>query len=155
MVGEEDAHDALQEMFANACQSIVSFRQEAKLSTWLYRIVVNCCLAKLRKKSTIMEVAVDMEAPEFLADGRRVDPRPAWTDDHESDELRKVMQRCIDELPVDFRLIVLLRDVEGYSISETSQKLEISESLVKVRLHRARQALREKPEPFIYGTKYA
>jgi len=152
---EEDARDALQEAFLQAFRGIQKFAGDARLSTWLHRIVVNASLMKLRTRSRKPELPLDELLPRFLEDGHRSDPGPAWRTDGpdpvESRELRTLVRANIDRLPDIYRNVLLLRDIEGLSTEETAGMLDIKVDTVKVRLHRARQALRTLLHPHFAG----
>jgi RNA polymerase sigma-70 factor (ECF subfamily) len=143
---EEDARDALQDAFLQAFRGIDRFEGGARLSTWLHRIVINTCLMKLRSRARKPEESIEALLPRFYADGHRVDPGPPWRteapDPAESRELRALVRESIDALPEIYRSVLLLRDIEELSTEETAQLLDIKVDTVKVRLHRARQALR-------------
>lgn len=141
----QDAEDALQEAFLQAFRSLPRFRGEASLGTWLYRIAVNAALMRLRSSRRRPEVSVDDLLPLFDETGHRVlDRNPVWTAvDEEAGraEIRQRIHLAISRLPRNYREIVLLRDLEERSTSETARLLGITETAVKLRLHRARQAL--------------
>ncbi len=144
---EEDARDALQEAFLSAFKSIDRFDGKAKISTWLHRIVVNAALMRLRKASSRKEESLEPLLPSFLEDGHRADPRGDWPENPEQvvgrEQVREIVRQAIDDLPVNYRTVVLLRDIEELSGAETGKLLGLTPNAVKVRLHRARQALRE------------
>ncbi len=144
---EEDARDALQEALLSAFKSIDRFDGKAKISTWLHRIVVNAALLRLRKKSTQMEESLEPLLPTFLEDGHRADPGAIWPESPEEavgrSQVQGIVRQAIDSLPVNYRTVVLLRDIEELSGAETGELLGLTPGAVKVRLHRARQALRE------------
>ncbi len=150
---EEDARDALQEAFLSAFKAIDRFDGKARISTWLHRIVVNAALMRLRKKSTQKEESLEPLLPTFLEDGHRADPGPAWPDNPEQvvgrEQMREVVRAAIDQLPPNYRNVVLLRDIEELSGAETGELLGLTPNAVKVRLHRARRALREILDPQI------
>lgn len=150
-VGEEEARDVVQESFLAAFKAIDRFDAKARLSTWLHRIVVNSCLMRLRKKSHQVEQSLEPLLPTFIEDGHRVLTGMKWPDspldDLERHELRNWVRLGIDKLPSSYRSVILLRDIEGLTGQETGDKLGISTNAVKVRLHRARQALREILDP--------
>jgi RNA polymerase sigma-70 factor (ECF subfamily) len=143
---EEDARDALQEAFLQAFRGIGRFEGGARISTWLHRIVVNASLMKLRTRSRKPEQSLEELLPNFYEDGHRIDPGPPWRGDIpdpvESRELRVLVRASIDRLPEIHRNVLLLRDIEGLSTEETARMLDVTVDTVKVRLHRARQALR-------------
>ena len=143
---EEDARDAVQDAFVSAFRSIQKFEAGSKLSTWLHRIVVNSALMKLRTQRRHPEEDIETLLPRFAADGHQVEPSVDWSpsaeDLVERGEMRELVRRSIDELPDSYRVVLLMRDIEELSTDETARALGITATAVKVRLHRARQALR-------------
>jgi RNA polymerase sigma-70 factor (ECF subfamily) len=142
---EQDAGDALQEAYIAAFKSIDRFEGNSRLSTWLYRIVVNTSLMKLRSRSRRSEQSIDDLLPTYYDDGHRRSPRQAWSSPPEEmlerDETRQQVRQCIARLPDDYRTVLMLRDIEELDTEETARVLEIKPGAVKTRLHRARQAL--------------
>lgn len=143
---EEDARDAVQDAFISAFRSIQKFEAGAKLSTWLHRIVVNSSLMRLRTKRRHPEEDIDDLLPQFAADGHQVRESADWSlsaeDMVQQSETRELVRRLIDQLPDSYRVVLLMRDIEEMSTEETAAALGITSAAVKVRLHRARQALR-------------
>ena len=143
---DEDARDALQETFLAAFRALPRFEGQSKLSTWLHRIAVNAALMKLRSRRRRPEDSIDELLPRFESDGHFTpDSAPAGRliDEQVSDARRRAaVRRCIDALPESHRLVIVLRDVEGLDTEETARQLGISADATKMRLHRARQALR-------------
>lgn len=140
-----DAEDVVQQAYLQAWQGLGEFRADAKLSTWLVRIVVNEALGQLRRrqlKLVPLESVMASEQP-IDADWQQDDM------DHSPDrtamraELRQIMEARIDMLPDDFRRVFMLRGVEEMSVEEVSQILEIPEATVRTRFFRARSMLRE------------
>jgi len=148
---EEDARDALQDAFLQAFRGIDRFEGGAQISTWLHRILVNACLMKLRSRGRKPEESIEELFPRFHEDGHRADPGPAWRTDGpdpvESREIRSLVRASIDRLPDIYRNVLLLRDIEGLSTEEAARMLDVKVDTVKVRLHRARQALRALLDP--------
>jgi RNA polymerase sigma-70 factor (ECF subfamily) len=143
---DEEARDALQEAFILAFRSIDRFRSEARLGTWLHRILVNACLMRLRTRKRLAEESIEDRLPRFEAAGHAaVRPRD-WSASAEdlvaTRETRVFVRQAIDRLPEVHRLVLILRDIEELDTREAAALLEISENACKVRLHRARQALR-------------
>lgn len=155
-VAEEDARDAVQEGFLALAGHLDRFEARSRIGTWLHRVVVNACLMRLRKASTRHEESIESLLPQFLEDGHRRHPGIAWpvsADDLvQRSEVRAVVRRAIGELPPGFRSVLLLRDIEGLSTLEVAELMELSPGAVKVRLHRARQALRELLDPEILSS---
>lgn len=150
---EEEAHDAVQDAFLSAFRAIDRFEGHARLSTWLHRITVNAALMKLRTRRRKSEESIDELLPKFLEDGHRADPGPEWKQPAEEllqrKETRAVVRACIDQLPDNYRSVLLLRDIEARDTAETAQLLRLSPNAVKIRLHRARQALRALLDPHL------
>lgn len=142
-----DAEDLVQETFINVFKSINSFRHETKFKNWLYKIAANACW-KMRRKS---KFAPDRELPleDFMpAEHSEIDKKPpAWAsapvDQLLNNELSLKIKKGIDALPDRYKLVLVLRDMEGFSTEETAKILSITIQNVKVRLHRARLFLRE------------
>jgi RNA polymerase sigma-70 factor (ECF subfamily) len=151
----EDAQDAVQEAFLAACRSIRSFRGECALSTWLHRIALNAALMKLRAARRHPEAPIEDLLPAFDTQGRHAAPIVGWQRTPEEamlqSETRERVRDAIDRLPLAYRTVLLLRDIEELSTQETAAILEVSENAVKIRLHRARMALRTLLEPVFAG----
>lgn len=144
---EDDARDVLQDAMVAVYRSIGTFESTAMLSTWLHRIVVNACLMRLRaQRRRPEELDVDEYLPRFQEDGHQVEPSVAWSENAQSvlerEELRDLVRANIARLPDAYRIVLHLRDIEEMSTEETAAILGITKNAVKIRLHRARQALR-------------
>lgn len=148
---QEEAKDIVQETFLAAFQSLDRFRGDSNLGTWLSRIAVNRCLMKLRSRRRKPEHSIEDLLPEFLPDGHAVRKSAQWDVSMDSDVERKevfgVVRTQIDALPDRYRVVVLLRDIEELTTDEVAEILGVTPNAVKVRLHRARQALRALLEP--------
>jgi len=145
---EEDAKDAVQDALLAAYQRRAQFRRESSWSTWVYRIAVNCCLMKLRASRRRQEVP--------LEDGVGWSSRTGWRarslDEAAREdsmeivlhrrEMALVVRECIERLPEGYRVVVQMRDLEGFETEQIALRLGTSRNAVKVRLHRARKALR-------------
>jgi RNA polymerase sigma-70 factor, ECF subfamily len=152
---EADAQDAVQDAFLSAFKAINAFAGGSSLATWLHSIIVRACLMKLRSRRRKSETSIDDLLPQFTADGHRVQPGAAWPEPLEAvvqrEESRALVRSCIERLPETHRTILLLRDIEEYDTEETARLLGVSQSVVKTRLHRARQALRTLLDPYFGG----
>ena len=140
-----DTEDALQEAYLLAWRAIGTYRGEAKLSTWLVRIVIHQAFARLRRKSaqvipldTAME-PIDPELREALED----DPDRGPERRAQREEMRRLIESRIDLLPESFRVVFMLRAVEEMSVEEVATALELPEATVRSRFFRARGLLRE------------
>lgn len=145
---EDAARDALQDGFLAAFRSFRSFKAESRLSTWLHRIVVNAALMKLRSRRRKPEESLEPLLPTFAEDGHHAQPIEPWRASPdpelqaERSELRTLLRDRIDRLPESYRAVLVLRDLEELDTAEVAELLSITEAAVKIRLHRARQALR-------------
>jgi len=154
---EEDARDAVQSAFIRAFQSLSRFREESRLSTWLHRILVNEALMKLRSRARAEEESIDPLLPTFVPDGHQTRDTVDWSESAdkalERAETRALINRAIDQLPESYRTVLVMRDLEEMSTAEVAEMLGVSANVIKVRLHRARQALRTLLEHEFGGTK--
>jgi RNA polymerase sigma-70 factor (ECF subfamily) len=143
---DEDARDAVQEALIAATRAIDEFEGGARLSTWLHRIVVNAALMRMRSARRRREEPIDDLLPTFDEEGHRIGAGPEWPSGAdalvEREETRALVRRSIDRLPDAYRVVLQLRDLEDLDTQEVADLLSISPNAVKVRLHRARQALR-------------
>lgn len=148
---EDEAREALQDALVAAFRSRDRFEGASRVSTWLHRIVVNNCLMRLRKRGRRMEVSIDEWLPAYQADGHHQSRFVDWSNAAHTllaqEEVRAHVRRCIDRLPEGYRTVLLMRDIEGMSAEDVAAALEISTNAVKIRLHRARQALRTLLDP--------
>ncbi len=141
---DADRADAVQEAFISAFQAIGKFSGRASLRTWLHRIIINACLMKMRSEARRPAVSIEALCPRFDERGHRILPPRPWVgqpvDLLIDAELREQVRGCVARLPVAFRTVLLLRDIEGLDTGETARMLGVSAAVVKTRLHRARQA---------------
>jgi RNA polymerase sigma-70 factor (ECF subfamily) len=147
---DEDARDAVQEGFLSAFRAIQKFNGDCRLSTWLHRIVVNAALMKIRTRSRRPEESIEDMLPRFLEDGHHAEPTSDWgsaTSLLEQRETRERVRAAIDALPESYRTVLMLRDIDELDTAETAQLLGLTPNTVKIRLHRARQALAKLLEP--------
>jgi RNA polymerase sigma-70 factor, ECF subfamily len=148
---EADTEEVVQDVFLSLFRNIEGFEGRAALGTWIYRITVNAALIKRRGKRVELEVLLEDHLPTFREDGHREGDRALlladWSETPEaellSNETRRAVRRMIASLPDRYRVVLLLRDMEGLSNEETAEILDESVASVKSRLHRARMALRE------------
>ncbi|MCB0101628.1 MAG: sigma-70 family RNA polymerase sigma factor [Anaerolineales bacterium] len=142
---QQDAEDVLQNTFLNALTHIAGFEGRSSLSTWLYRIAANEALMLIRKRKPNINIedmqhenADDVPLPETFVDWSVLPEKELVTG-----EGKKAIESAVKRLPENLRMVFVLRDVEGISIKETAEILNLTEVNVKTRLLRARMALRE------------
>ncbi len=146
-----DAEEVVQDVFLTLFRKIHTFEGRSALGSWIYRVTTNAALIKRRGRRADREVPLDLPFPAFLPDGHRAaDPaflKADWSQTPEADllskETREVLHRAIDNLPEQYRVVVVLRDVQGLSNEEVAEVVGESVACVKSRLHRARMVLRE------------
>ena len=142
-----DAEDVLQEAYLTAYRHIADFRADAKLTTWLTRIVINKALALRRKRHRDRNVVHlnEMRPDASRGAGYGVLDEPAESPEQSTTraDVRRLLERKIDELPVAFRSVFALRELEELSVVETAECLSIPAATVRSRLFRARRMLRE------------
>ncbi len=147
----QDAEDVLQNTFLKALQHLHEFEGRSSLSTWLYRIAVNEALMLLRGRrpeTSVSDLSAEDEDDEVETPRQFVDWCCLPEEELLSSEARRYLEEAIQRLPPKLRVVFLLRDIEGLSIQETSQALQLSEAAVKTRLLRARLHLREQLSAF-------
>lgn len=142
----DEAENLVQETFLQAFERLASFRRESKFTTWLYAIGINLARASLRKSKRFVpldEEAVDRLQPTFSG-GSYSEPVETWDPQRYAEKTERVrlVRDAIDRLPTDYRTVILLRDIEEVDTDDVASMLGISNGAVRVRLHRARQALR-------------
>ncbi|BBO84718.1 RNA polymerase sigma factor [Desulfosarcina ovata subsp. sediminis] len=142
-----DAEDMVQDTFLNVFRYLKGFRYETKFKNWLYRVATSACLKKKRRSKFAPERELSLD--EFLpADESAVSKEvPSWASQPLTqvldEELGGIIRNALLELPEKYRLVIVLRDVEGFSTQEAAEILDLTPSNIKVRLHRARLFLRE------------
>lgn len=142
----EEAYDAAQEVCIKIWKQLSSFKGQSKLSTWIYRMTTNQCLDILRKnKRKVQDISLFIDE-ETKGEEKLAEPTDIWKDmsyHMEQKELGEVLQQGISELKEDYRVIIVMRDMEGRSYEEIAAILDISLGTVKSRLSRARSTLKK------------
>ncbi|MBM6581740.1 RNA polymerase sigma factor [Microvirga sp. BT689] len=144
---DAEAEDVVQEAYVRAFTHLDGFRGEAKLSTWLTRIVLNEALGRLRRRRLTVGLK-DIDAINDQGEARVIYLPSARHDSNPEHaaaraEVRRLLERAVDQLPDHFRVVFMLRDIEEMSVEETASHLGLRPETVKTRLHRARRLLRE------------
>ena len=144
-----DAEEVVQDTFLKVFRSLDRFRADASLYTWLYRIVSNESITRLRSRKRKPEIPIEDHLPAF-EEGQHVevfvDWKPGPDGQLQSAELTEFFEQCVDELPESHRLAYLLKDIEGLSEEKVAEILGITRSAMKNRVHRARLAIRTRIE---------
>jgi RNA polymerase sigma-70 factor (ECF subfamily) len=142
---DEDARDAVQAAYVSAFTGLSTFKGGCQLSTWLHRIVVNTALMKLRTRRRKPEESIEPMLPTYLEDGHHTQDFTAWAVQAdqllEQKQARSMVRAAIALLPESYRIVLILRDIEERSTEDVAMELGLTANAVKIRLHRARQAL--------------
>ncbi|MCS7316491.1 MAG: sigma-70 family RNA polymerase sigma factor [Bryobacteraceae bacterium] len=147
----EDAEEVAQDALFKVFEKLDQLREPERIRPWVFRIARNACLMKRRKSvfAPAQELSLDELMPQAGDDGGQrkleIADWSALPEDHAlRAELRRVVREAIEELPEIYKTVLILRDIEGLSTAEAAEVLEVSEEVVKTRLHRARLAIRQK-----------
>jgi RNA polymerase sigma-70 factor, ECF subfamily len=145
----EDADEVAQETLLKAFENIDQLRDPEKVRAWIFRVAKNACLMQRRRSvfAPTHEISIDEMPPGVEIRG----DEPAPEAEYLSSELRAVVDRAVAELPVTYRAVVLLRDLEELSTDDVAQILDLTHDVVKTRLHRGRQAMRQKLDCYLHN----
>lgn len=142
---EAEAEDILQETYVRAFAAFDAFRGDSSVFTWLTRIVVNEANGRLRKRRNqvgLDQIEIEQGRGAHVIMFPNVDATANPEKDAARMQIRRLIERAVDDLPESFRTVFILRDIEGCSVAETASSLNLREETVKTRLHRARRQLR-------------
>jgi RNA polymerase sigma factor (sigma-70 family) len=139
---EEDIEDVMQEAYIRGFEKLHQFRKEARFSTWLGRILINCALQHLNKLKKNHHVSIEaLENQEF----NNLQEENSNPDNSQEvgENLKKALESAIGHLPSKYRVVFILREIEEVSVADTASMLDITEDNVKIRLHRAKNMLKD------------
>ena len=152
---QDVAEDVVQDAFISAFQSLDSLKKHSSIKPWLRRITINAALMKLRQNKRLAEQSLDEFLPEFDQLDCRLENRWSYlasVEDVQENQIRlDMLDKAFSSVPESYRIVLQLRDIEGYDTGEVAKLLDISVSNAKVRVHRARSALKKKIEPLLRG----
>jgi RNA polymerase sigma-70 factor (ECF subfamily) len=146
MIGNYDeASELAQEAFLRAFKSIKSFKGDSLFSTWIYKITTNVCLDEIRRKKKKKLISLDEDIEHDGSEFKRQikDDSPGPESVAENNELKRMVKESINLLPGDYKVVLVLRDIQGFSYEEISRILNCPTGTVKSRINRARQALKK------------
>lgn len=148
--------DAMQNAYVKAFRNLKQFRRGSSFATWLTRIMINECLMALRKERSLREDRIDDTTLENIPSAQR-----SANDASHLDEMKAILEKTVAELPLSYRTVYVLRDIQHLSTAEAARCLGVSLVSAKVKLHRARTMIRERlladaaaSELFAYNAKY-
>lgn len=153
----EEAKDLSQEVFISVFKSIDQFREESSLQTWIFRIATNHCINLIRYKKRrfyqqhdqLEEGKQELKVKDYVSNSNKVNPE----EEIMNLELEKIINLALDELPVDQKLLIVLREVECMDYQQIAEIMNIPEGTVKSRLHRVRLALKDEIDKFYKGIR--
>lgn len=150
---DSDANDVVQDAFLNVYRKLDSYNGDAAFSSWIYRVIVNTALMRLRKRKRRSEVSMADLGPSFLDDGHHAFTVPEWRvradEAVENRELREKILEAIDQLEPKYQTVFILKEIEGLSLKEIGDIMDLTVPAVKSRLHRARLYLRASLERYV------
>ncbi|QNI36111.1 sigma-70 family RNA polymerase sigma factor [Edaphobacter albus] len=144
---EAEAEDAAQDAFLKAYRNLGSFRSESRLSTWLIAIVLNEARARLRRKQPTLTDSIDDDSEGAITPAQLTDWREIPSDSLARQEIRNLIRQAVSALPLPYREVFVLREIEERNVQETAETLGITTASVKMRLHRARMMLQKQLAP--------
>jgi RNA polymerase sigma-70 factor (ECF subfamily) len=144
---EAEAEDASQEAFIKAYRALGRFRSESRFSTWLISIVLNEARGRLRNKKPGLTDSIDDDSEGSATPAQLTDWREIPSESLERQEIRTLIRRALAELPIAYREVFVLRELEERNVQETAETLGITIASVKMRLHRARLMLQKQLAP--------
>src|SRR5262245_26562477 len=152
----QDAEEAVQDAFWSVVRKIDTFRGDSAIGSWVYRIVANAAYEKVRRRpQATVEISPDEVLPTFHEDGRYAGVIADWSsrvdDPAVQTELRAVLTSAVSELPAHYRVVIVMHDVEGVSMTEVAEVLGITLTAAKTRAYRARLLLRKRLTDFMAG----
>lgn len=152
LADEAEADEVTQDVLLTVVRKIQTFRGDAALSSWIYRIAANAAYQRLRARRSRREISLESFLPAFDPEGRHAEPVTDWSERLEdpavASEVRTAIERGLARLPEEYRVVVLLHDVEGLPNAEVAAALGLSLAAVKSRVHRARLFLRHELAQF-------
>ncbi len=154
---EADANDVVQETFLAAFRSLTRFKGNSRLGTWLHRIAINAALMRIRGRERRPELDIHDLLPRFGDAGQHLEAQLSFRELPEESAAREeatgLVRGAIDRLPENYRNALLLHDIEGLEYPEVARQLGLTLNAARIRIHRARQALRKLLEPHFGGRK--
>jgi RNA polymerase sigma factor (sigma-70 family) len=155
LTNEDEIEDVIQEAYIKAYEQMPRFEKRSSFPTWLIRIVINEALARLKHRKYFASLTYDYpdDPGYFRATPIELQTKETPIGKLMNTELKGILEKAVDRLPDKYRTVFLMREIEGMSVAETSESLEISETNVKVRLNRAKEMLRESISGFYHDAE--
>jgi len=147
---DDEVEDIAQEVFLKIFKSLETFREASSFFTWIYRMTVNACFNRIRKRNPALSLD-DPDLVGFVERKKLGEEEEGQNPEYlmETGELSSAIRRAIDSLPPDYKAVIILRDIEGLSYQEIAEVLERPVGTVMSRLYRARKELKERLAPYL------
>lgn len=140
---DNDVEDIAQEVFIKIYKNLNNFKEESSLYTWIYRITVNVCIDELKKRKKVVYIDEKIDTKDGEVELQLPDNSKSPTDIAEDNELKYRLEKCIKKLPESQRMMIILRDIKGFTYMEIAEIMKMNLGTVKSKINRARAALKE------------
>lgn len=140
---DNDVEDIAQEVFIKIYKNLNNFKEESSLYTWIYRITVNVCIDELKKRKKVVYIDEKIDTKDGEVELQLPDDSKSPTDIAEDNELKYRLEKCIKKLPESQRMMIILRDIKGFTYMEIAEIMKMNLGTVKSKINRARAALKE------------
>ncbi len=139
---DNDVEDIAQEVFIKIYKNLNNFKEESSLYTWIYRITVNVCIDELKKRKKVVYLDEKIDTKDGEVELQLPDDSKSPTDIAEDNELKYRLEKCIRKLPESQRMMIILRDIKGFTYMEIAEIMKMNLGTVKSKINRARAALK-------------
>ena len=140
---ENEVEDIAQEVFIKIYKNLKNFKEKSSLYTWIYRITINVCFDEIKKRKNVIYLDEKIETEDGEIDRALKDKSKSPSEIVEENDLKNRLEKCIKKLPEDQRIMIVLRDIKGFTYMEIAEMLKLNLGTVKSKISRARTALKE------------
>ena len=140
---ENEIEDIAQEVFVKIYKNLKNFKEKSSLYTWIYRITINVCFDEIKKRKNVIYLDEKIETEDGEIDRALKDKSKSPSEIVEENDLKNRLEKCIKKLPEDQRIMIVLRDIKGFTYMEIAEMLKLNLGTVKSKISRARTALKE------------
>lgn len=140
---DNEVEDIAQEVFIKIYKNLGNFKEESSLYTWIYRITVNVCIDELKKRKKVVYLDEKIDTKDGEVELQLPDDSKSPTDIAEDNDLKDKLEKCIKKLPESQRMMIILRDIKGFTYMEIAEIMKMNLGTVKSKINRARASLKE------------
>ncbi len=140
---DNEVEDIAQEVFIKIYKNLGNFKEESSLYTWIYRITVNVCIDELKKRKKVVYLDEKIDTKDGEVELQLSDDSKSPTDIAEDNDLKDKLEKCIKKLPESQRMMIILRDIKGFTYMEIAEIMKMNLGTVKSKINRARASLKE------------